>query len=129
MISRRFATEWYLRGISNQFPRFLLPMTSHVDRPLSLKKKMPNFSGQLSMNVTYNPISSQIRQSGHFRSIQRRRRRSGWSGQGRTTFQRVVCLVLRLQRQSEDDTQAHLVFAFLVIVPTLIPADQEPGAA
>ena len=35
---------------------------------------------------------------------QRRRRRSGWSGLGRTTFQRVVGLVLRLQRQSEDET-------------------------
>ena len=35
---------------------------------------------------------------------QRRRRRSGWSGQGQTTFQRVVGLVLRLQRQSEDKT-------------------------
>ena len=35
---------------------------------------------------------------------QRRRRRSGWSGQGRTTFQRVVGLVLRVQRPSEDET-------------------------
>ena len=35
---------------------------------------------------------------------QRWRRRSGWSGQGRTTFQRVVGLILRLQRQSEDET-------------------------
>ena len=34
---------------------------------------------------------------------QRRRRRSGWSGQGRTTFQWIVGLVLRLQRQSEDE--------------------------
>ena len=32
--------------------------------------------------------------------LQRRRRRSGWSGLGRTTFQRVVGLVPRLQRQS-----------------------------
>ena len=35
---------------------------------------------------------------------QRRRRRSGWSGLGRTTFQRVVGLVPRLQGQSEDET-------------------------
>ena len=35
--------------------------------------------------------------------LQRRRRRSGWSGLGRTTFQRVVGLVPRLQRRSEDE--------------------------
>ena len=35
---------------------------------------------------------------------QRRRRRSGWSGLGRTTFQRVVGVVPRLQRRSEDET-------------------------
>ena len=34
----------------------------------------------------------------------RRRRRSGWSGLGRTTFQRVVRLVPRLQRRSEVET-------------------------
>ena len=38
------------------------------------------------------------------RMTQRRRRRSGWSGLGRTTFQRVVGLVPRLQRRSEDET-------------------------
>ena len=37
-------------------------------------------------------------------SEQRRRRRSGWSGLGRTTFQRVVGLVPRLQGRSEDET-------------------------
>ena len=36
--------------------------------------------------------------------MQRRRRRSGWSGLGRTTFQRVVGLVPRLQGRSEDET-------------------------
>ena len=36
--------------------------------------------------------------------MQRRRRRSSWSGLGRTTFHRVVGLVPRLQRQSEDET-------------------------
>ena len=34
---------------------------------------------------------------------QRRRHRSGWSGLGLTTFQRVIGLVPRLQRQSEDE--------------------------
>ena len=37
-------------------------------------------------------------------NTQRRRRRSGWSCLGRTTFQRIVGLVCRLQRQSEDET-------------------------
>ena len=35
---------------------------------------------------------------------QRRRRQSGWSDLGRTTFQRDVGLIPRLQRQSEDET-------------------------
>ena len=34
---------------------------------------------------------------------QRRRRRSGWSGQGRTTFQQVVGLISRLQRRSANE--------------------------
>ena len=34
---------------------------------------------------------------------QRRRHQSGWSGLGLTTFQRVIGLVPRLQRQSEDE--------------------------
>ena len=38
------------------------------------------------------------------RKDQRRRRRSGWSGLGRTTFQRGIGLVLRPQRQCEDET-------------------------
>ena len=42
--------------------------------------------------------------------------------------------VLRLQRQSEDETigpdvPRKLAYAFLVIVPALLPADQEPDAA
>ena len=35
--------------------------------------------------------------------VQRRRRRSGWSGQGRTTFQQVVGLISRLQRRSANE--------------------------
>ena len=38
LISRHFATKRYLHGTSNLFPCFLLPMTSHVDRPLCLKQ-------------------------------------------------------------------------------------------
>ena len=57
LTSRCFATNQYLHGTSNLFPCFLLPMTSHVDCPMCLKK-MPNFSGQLSRNVTNNLISS-----------------------------------------------------------------------
>ena len=34
---------------------------------------------------------------------QRRRRPSGWSGQGRTTFQQVVGLISRLQRRSANE--------------------------
>ena len=37
LISRRFATKWYLHSTSNQFPRFL-PIISHDDRPSCLKK-------------------------------------------------------------------------------------------
>ena len=36
-------------------------------------------------------------------AAQRRRRRSGWSGQGRTTFQQVVGLISRLQRRSANE--------------------------
>ena len=35
--------------------------------------------------------------------LQRRRRRSGWSGQGRITFQEVVGLISRLQRRSANE--------------------------
>ena len=38
-----------------------------------------------------------------FVTLQRRRRRSGWSGQGRTTFQQVVGLISRLQRRSANE--------------------------
>ena len=72
-------------------------------------------------------------------SKQRRRCRSGWSGLGRTTFQWVIGLVPRLQRQSEAKTIgpgvprklafALRVYAFLVIIPALLLADQEPGAS
>ena len=64
--------------------------------------------------------------------------RSGWSGLGLTTFQRVIRLVSRLQRQSEDKTIGPGVprkLAFLprvrvsrIIVPAVLPADQEPCA-
>ena len=52
---------------------------------------------------------------------QRRRRRSSWFGLGQTTFQRVVGLVPRLQRQSEDEMigpfiPRKLVFALRVTV-------------
>ena len=77
-----------------------------------------------------------------WRQRQWRCHQSGWSGQGRTTFQRVVGLVLGLQKQSEDESKdetigqvSHAslplpcVYAFLVIVPVLLLADQEPSVA
>ena len=74
-------------------------------------------------------------------SQQRWRRQSGWSGLGRTTFQWVVGLVLRLQRVSEDETigpgvPRKLAFALHVRVSHDRScsfaggrADQEPDAA
>ena len=66
---------------------------------------------------------------------QRRCRRSGWSGLGRTTFQQGVGLIIRLQRQCEDrmiwpgvshaSSPLPCVYAFLVIIPALLPADQD----
>ena len=40
---------------------------------------------------------------GELHKSQRRRRRSGWSGQGRTTFQQGVGLISRLQRRSANE--------------------------
>ena len=51
---------------------------------------------------------------------QRRRRRSGWSGQGRTTFQQVVGLrTRRLGQVSHASSSLLCMYAFLVIVPAL----------
>ena len=52
--------------------------------------------------------------------FQRRRRQSGWSGQGRTTFQQVVGLrTRRLGQVSHASSSLLCMYAFLVIVPAL----------
>ena len=62
--------------------------------------------------------------------VQKRHRRSGWSGLGRTTFQWVVGLVPRLQHQSEDEMiglgiPCKLAFAIPQCVPVTFTT---PGA-
>ena len=71
--------------------------------------------------------------------MQRRRRRSGWSGLGCGPLfsgSLVSCpdcrdglRTRRLGQVSHASSPLPCAYAFLVIVPTLLPADQEPGAA
>ena len=57
-----------------------------------------------SLPLSAFSLSTRLLALVYVHTVQRRRRRSGWSGLGRTTFQQVVGLVPKLQGRSEDET-------------------------
>ena len=84
---------------------FVYIINHNTIRGYKTKKTTVDFlSAKYAINFVVSSLNkclSTIKACPHLR--QRRRRRSGWSGQGRTTFQQVVGLISRLQRRSANE--------------------------